>query len=154
MDRLDLSRLFTPARSSEAPVRPAVSGLCRPGVLGDARLTLRGGDDVGLAGLVGAGRTELARCIPRWLATKPKVLILDEPTGGIDVGAKAGVHAFIARLAEEGVAFLTISSELPDILGVSNRMVVRREGRIVASMPRNFPAMKPSWLPPPVSQWL
>jgi ABC-type sugar transport system ATPase subunit len=239
----DLSRLFTQARSSEMPVRLEVRGLSRKGVLKDIDLTLRGGEIVGLSGLVGAGRTELARClfgadkiksgeirldgkpvsihtpadavklgialvpedrklhalilgmgvrenlslpildrlgspfipsrarekslvagyirnlrirtphmeqrvmalsggnqqkvvIARWLATAPKVLILDEPTRGIDVGAKAEVHALIARLAEDGVAILMISSELPEILGMSHRVLVMRQGRIVADIPR------------------
>jgi ABC-type sugar transport system ATPase subunit len=74
--------------------------------------------------------------IAKWLATKPKVLILDEPTRGIDVGAKAEVHALIARLAEQGVAILMISSELPEILGMSQRILVMRQGRIVADIPR------------------
>ena len=74
--------------------------------------------------------------IARWLATKPKVLILDEPTRGIDVGAKAEVHALIARMAESGVAILMISSELPEILGMSHRVLVMRGGRIVAELPR------------------
>jgi len=239
----DLARLFTEARASDAPVRLEVRGLSRRGVLHDVSLSLRGGEIVGLAGLVGAGRTELARClfgadsisegeilldgakvdirspghavdlgialvpedrklqalilgmgvrenlslpvldrlgsplvpsrrreralasdyikslsirtphmeqrvsalsggnqqkvvIARWLATKPKVLILDEPTRGIDVGAKAEVHALIARLAEQGVAILMISSELPEILGMSHRILVMRGGRIVADIPR------------------
>jgi ABC-type sugar transport system ATPase subunit len=239
----DLARLFTEARASDAPVRLEVRGLSRRGVLHDVSLSLRGGEIVGLAGLVGAGRTELARClfgadsisegeilldgakvdirspghavdlgialvpedrklqalilgmgvrenlslpvldrlgspfvpsrrreralasdyirsltirtphmeqrvsalsggnqqkvvIARWLATKPKVLILDEPTRGIDVGAKAEVHALIARLAEQGVAILMISSELPEILGMSHRILVMRGGRIVAEIPR------------------
>jgi ABC-type sugar transport system ATPase subunit len=239
----DLARLFTAARSSDAPVRLEVRGLSRRGVLHDVSLSVRGGEVVGLAGLVGAGRTELARClfgadginageilldgsivnlrspghavdlgialvpedrklqalilgmgvrenlslpvldrlgspfvpsrrreralasdyirsltirtphmeqrvsalsggnqqkvvIARWLATKPKVLILDEPTRGIDVGAKAEVHALIARLAEQGVAILMISSELPEILGMSHRILVMRGGRIVAEIPR------------------
>jgi ABC-type sugar transport system ATPase subunit len=239
----DLSRLFTEARLSDAPVRLEVRGLSRRGVLHDVSFSVRGGEVVGLAGLVGAGRTELARClfgadainsgeivldgsvvnirtpgdavdlgialvpedrklqalilgmgvrenlslpmldrlgspfvpsrsreralvteyikslrirtphmeqrvsalsggnqqkvvIARWLATKPKVLILDEPTRGIDVGAKAEVHALIARLAEQGVAILMISSELPEILGMSHRILVMRGGRIVADIPR------------------
>jgi ABC-type sugar transport system ATPase subunit len=238
-----LSHLFTQARSGEAPVRLDVRGLSRKGVLHDVDFTVRGGEIVGLAGLVGAGRTELARClfgadrydageirldgqpvvirtpadavrlglglvpedrklhalilgmavrenislpvldrlgspifpsrkqerelvggfmeglrirtpsmeqrvatlsggnqqkvvIARWLATKPKVLILDEPTRGIDVGAKAEVHALIARLAEQGVAILMISSELPEVLGMSHRILVMRGGRIVADIPR------------------
>jgi ribose transport system ATP-binding protein len=239
----DLSRLFSQARQSAAPVRLEVRELSRRGVLRDISFTVRGGEVVGLAGLVGAGRTELARCIfgadpinsgeilldgspvtirtpgnavdlgialvpedrklqalilgmgvrenltlpvldrlgspylpsrsrekalvgdfikslrirtphmeqrvsalsggnqqkvvlARWLATHPKVLILDEPTRGIDVGAKAEVHALIARLAEEGVAILMISSELPEILGMSHRILVMRNGRIVADIPR------------------
>ena len=75
--------------------------------------------------------------IARWLATNPKALILDEPTRGIDVGAKAEVHALIARLAEQGVAILMISSELPEILGMSHRVLVMRAGRIVADIPRD-----------------
>ena len=74
--------------------------------------------------------------IARWLATKPKVLILDEPTRGIDVGAKAEVHALIARMAEAGVAILMISSELPEILGMSHRVLVMRGGRIVGEFAR------------------
>jgi ABC-type sugar transport system ATPase subunit len=241
----DLSHLFTRARLSEGPVRLEVRGLSRKRVLHDVNLAVRGGEIVGLAGLVGAGRTELARClfgadqfdagevlldgksvrlrtpadavnlgialvpedrklqalilgmsvrenlslplldrlgsrylpsrsrerelvdnyiqrlsirtpsmeqraralsggnqqkviIARWLATEPKVLILDEPTRGIDVGAKAEVHALIARLAEEGVAILMISSELPEILGMSHRVLVMCVGRIVADIPREM----------------
>jgi ABC-type sugar transport system ATPase subunit len=74
--------------------------------------------------------------IARWLVTKPKILILDEPTRGIDVGAKAEVHALIARLAESGVAILMISSKLPEILGMSHRVLVMRGGRIVAELSR------------------
>ncbi len=240
----DLSRLFTQAAPTDAPVRLEVRGLSRRGRLDDVSLTVRGGEIVGLAGLVGAGRSELARClfgadrfnageilldgepaairtpgdavnlgigyvpedrklqalvlgmgvrenvtlpvlgrlgspiapslgreralvdgyiksldirtphreqkvralsggnqqkvvIARWLATKPRVLILDEPTRGIDVGAKAEVHALIARLAEQGVAILMISSELPEILGMSHRVLVMRDGRIVADIPRD-----------------
>ena len=239
----DLARLFTQARATDAPVRLGVRGLCRGKVLHDIDLEVRAGEIVGLAGLVGAGRTELVRClfgadridrgeivldgrpvsirhpggavdlgialvpedrklqalilgmgvrenlslpvldrlgspfvpsrsqeralvreyiqslsirtphmeqrvaalsggnqqkvvIARWLATKPKVLILDEPTRGIDVGAKAEVHALIARLAEAGVAILMVSSELPEILGMSHRVLVMRGGRIVADIPR------------------
>jgi ABC-type sugar transport system ATPase subunit len=239
----DLARLFTHARETDAPVRLAVRGLSRGKALHDVDLEVRAGEIVGLAGLVGAGRTELVRClfgadridrgeilldgkpvtirtpgdavdlgialvpedrklqalvlgmgvrenlslpvldrlgspffpsrgreralageyiqslsirtphmeqrvaalsggnqqkvvIARWLATKPKVLILDEPTRGIDVGAKAEVHALIARLAEAGVAILMVSSELPEILGMSHRVLVMRGGRIVADLPR------------------
>ena len=239
----ELSHLFTQARLTDAPVRLDVQHLSKRRTLHDISFQVRGGEIVGFAGLVGSGRTELARClfgadhfdsgqilldgqkiairtpgdavhhgialvpedrklqalvlgmgvrenvtlpvldqfgsalfpsrareralvadsiqslrirtphmeqrvgalsggnqqkvvIARWLATKPKVLILDEPTRGIDVGAKAEVHALIARLAESGVAILMISSELPEILGMSHRVMVMRGGRIVAELSR------------------
>jgi ABC-type sugar transport system ATPase subunit len=68
--------------------------------------------------------------LAKWLATRPKVLILDEPTRGIDVGAKAEVHGLMSRLAGQGVGIIMISSELPEILGMSDRILVVREGRI------------------------
>ena len=75
--------------------------------------------------------------IAKWLAIKPQVLILDEPTRGIDVGAKAEVHKIIADLADEGVAILMISSELPEVLHVADRILVMHEGRITADIPRD-----------------
>ena len=84
-----------------------------------------------------SGGNQQTVVIARWLATAPKVLILDEPTRGIDVGAKAEVHALVAQLAEEGVSILMISSELPEILGMSNRILVMRSGRLVADIPRD-----------------
>jgi L-arabinose transport system ATP-binding protein len=73
--------------------------------------------------------------LARWLAREPRVLILDEPTRGIDVGAKAEVYALIRSLAASGVAVLFISSELPEILGISDRILVMREGRITGELP-------------------
>ncbi|MBT4577812.1 sugar ABC transporter ATP-binding protein [bacterium] len=70
--------------------------------------------------------------IARWLSLKPKILILDEPTRGIDVGAKAEIHNLLKELATEGVGVLMISSELPEILGVSDRILVMKEGHLVA----------------------
>jgi rhamnose transport system ATP-binding protein len=66
--------------------------------------------------------------IGKWLATRPKVIILDEPTKGIDIGSKAAVHAFISELASEGLSIVMISSELPEILGMSDRVMVMKEG--------------------------
>jgi ABC-type sugar transport system ATPase subunit len=68
----------------------------------------------------------------KWLSTRPSVLILDEPTRGIDVGAKAEIRARIDALAAEGMAILLISSELPEIMGMSDRILVMRERRIAA----------------------
>lgn len=74
--------------------------------------------------------------LAKWLATKPRILILDEPTKGIDVGTKAAVHEFMSKLASEGMAIIMISSELPEILGMSDRVAVMHEGNLVAIMDR------------------
>jgi rhamnose transport system ATP-binding protein len=68
--------------------------------------------------------------IGKWLATRPKVIILDEPTKGIDIGSKAAVHSFMSELAGEGLSVIMVSSELPEILGMSDRVLVMREGRM------------------------
>lgn len=69
--------------------------------------------------------------VARWLATKPKLLILDEPTQGVDVGAKSEIHKIIRGLAKEGLAVLMISSDLPEVLGMSDRVAVMRGGKLV-----------------------
>jgi len=74
--------------------------------------------------------------LAKWLATAPRVLIVDEPTRGIDVGTKAEVHLLLSRLAAEGVAVLMVSSELPEVLGMADRVLVMHEGRLVADIPR------------------
>jgi rhamnose transport system ATP-binding protein len=74
--------------------------------------------------------------IGKWLATQPKVIILDEPTKGIDIGSKAAVHAFMSELAAEGLAVIMVSSEIPEIVGMADRVVVMREGRMVGTYPR------------------
>jgi rhamnose transport system ATP-binding protein len=72
----------------------------------------------------------------KWLSTEPKVLIIDEPTRGIDVGTKAEVHRLLSDLAGQGLAVLMISSELPEVLGMADRVLVMREGRITAEIDR------------------
>jgi ribose transport system ATP-binding protein len=74
--------------------------------------------------------------VAKWLALEPRVLIMDEPTRGIDVGAKAEVHALMSRLAQAGVGIIMISSELPEILGMSDRVLVMSEGRVAAILGR------------------
>ncbi|MFB8386716.1 sugar ABC transporter ATP-binding protein [Microbacterium sp. NPDC055910] len=74
--------------------------------------------------------------IAKWLATQPDVLLLDEPTRGVDVGAKADIHTIIGELAAQGVAILLISSELPEVLAVSDRIYVLHEGRVSAEFDR------------------
>jgi ribose transport system ATP-binding protein len=74
--------------------------------------------------------------IGRWLLTQPKLLLLDEPTRGIDVGAKAEIYALMKRLADEGMSILVTSSELPELLAVCDRILVMCEGRLTADLPR------------------
>lgn len=83
-----------------------------------------------------SGGNQQKVALSRWLETKPRVLILDEPTQGIDVGAKAEIHALMGELAERGTAILMISSELPEILGMSDRVVVMRNGSIAGILER------------------
>ena len=74
--------------------------------------------------------------LAKWLATEPPVLIIDEPTRGIDVGTKAEVHRLLSELAGRASAILMISSELPEVLGMADRVLVMREGRITAEIDR------------------
>jgi rhamnose transport system ATP-binding protein len=74
--------------------------------------------------------------LSKWLAANPRILILDEPTHGVDVGTKADVHRTISGLAAQGLTILLISSELLEVLGMSDRILVMREGRLVAELPR------------------
>jgi len=83
-----------------------------------------------------SGGNQQKVALARWLETRPDVLILDEPTQGVDVGAKAEIHAIIQELAAQGLAVIMISSELPEILGMSDRVAVMRGGTIVAELPR------------------
>lgn len=88
--------------------------------------------DMPVAGLSGGNQQKIV--LARWLAANAKVLILDEPTRGVDVGAKAEIHALIAELAERGAAVLLISSELPELLSLSTRILVLRAGRLVGGL--------------------
>ena len=83
-----------------------------------------------------SGGNQQKVALARWLAVRPSVLILDEPTQGIDVGAKSEIHELMMELAEQGVAILMISSELPEILGMSDRVAVMRKGTICAVLDR------------------
>jgi ribose transport system ATP-binding protein len=73
--------------------------------------------------------------IAKWLAKNPKVLLLDEPTRGIDVGAKSEIYKLIRELASTGVGVLVVSSEIPEVLALANRVLVMCEGEITADMP-------------------
>ena len=90
--------------------------------------------DTVVAGLSGGNQQKIV--LARWLAAQSKILILDEPTRGVDVGAKAEIHALIGELAEQGAAILLISSELPELLNLSDRILVLRAGRMAGEVAR------------------
>ena len=79
-----------------------------------------------------SGGNQQKCCLAKWLARSPKLIILDEPTRGIDVGAKAEIHDLIDALTKQGMAVVMISSELPEIMGASDRIIVLYEGRKMA----------------------
>jgi rhamnose transport system ATP-binding protein len=89
-----------------------------------------------IAGTLSGGNQQKV-VLGKWLATNPRVLIIDEPTRGIDVGTKAEVHRLLSELASQGMGILMISSELPEILGMADRVLVMREGRITSEMGRS-----------------
>ena len=96
--------------------------------------------------------------IGRWLMTNPRILILDEPTRGIDVGAKAEIHKMISKFAAQGMAVIMISSELPEVLGMSDRIMVMHEGRVTGVLDRseanqvNIMSLASSQVAPPVAE--
>jgi rhamnose transport system ATP-binding protein len=142
----DRQGLITSASIRENIVLPILGRLARLGLTRPARerrvaeeraerLEVKAvGVDQVTAALSGGNRQKVA--IAKWLATDPTVLILDEPTHGIDVGTKAQVHRVIERLAQRGLAVLLISSDLPEILALSDRVLVVAEGRIVSELRR------------------
>ncbi|MFI8277806.1 sugar ABC transporter ATP-binding protein [Streptomyces sp. NPDC085929] len=124
LDRL--RRLRFVRRAAEQELAREYTGLLRvrtPSVEREVR-TLSGGNQQKVV-------------LARWLARRPAVLILDEPTRGIDVGAKAEIYRIIADLAEAGVALLVISSELPEVLGLADRVLVMQGGRITGALDRS-----------------
>src|ERR1700756_5213298 len=83
-----------------------------------------------------SGGNQQKVALARWLAVRPSVLILDEPTQGVDVGSKSEIHSIMVDLAERGLAIIMISSELPEILGMSDRIAVMHAGRIAGMLDR------------------
>ena len=92
-----------------------------------------GGADQPLRRLSGGNQQKVI--LARWLVLSPKVLIVDEPTRGVDVGAKSEVHALLDQLAAQGVAVIVISSELPELMSIADRIVTFREGVITGETP-------------------
>ncbi|MFB6710667.1 MULTISPECIES: sugar ABC transporter ATP-binding protein [unclassified Streptomyces] len=99
------------------------------------RLRLKYGRLADAVGVLSGGNQQKV-VLAKWLATEPSVLIVDEPTRGIDVGTKAEVHRLLSSLAADGLAVLMISSDLPEVIGMADRVLVMREGRLVAELPR------------------
>jgi len=83
-----------------------------------------------------SGGNQQKALIGRWMLTNPRILILDEPTRGIDVGAKAEIHRLVTEMARNGVAVIMISSEMPEVLGMSDRIMVMHEGRVTGFLDR------------------
>ena len=99
------------------------------------RLRVRApGPEAVTAGLSGGNQQKLV--MARWLAAECGILLVDEPTRGVDVGAKAEIHALLDQLAASGAGVLLISSELPELISLSTRILVLREGRLTAELPR------------------
>jgi rhamnose transport system ATP-binding protein len=136
--------LIMPAPIVDNITLPIAGRLSRFGFTdGDARRRVAGaamktydvratGIEQAVALLSGGNRQKVA--FAKWLATEPRVLILDEPTHGIDVGSKAQVHRIIAQLADAGLAILLISSDLPEVLAMSDRILVIADGELVAEL--------------------
>jgi D-xylose transport system ATP-binding protein len=100
------------------------------------RLTVKTANLGNLVGTLSGGNQQKV-LLARWLATEPKILLLDEPTRGVDVGAKVEIYNLIVQLAREGLAILMISSELPEVLGMSDRVLVMRQGEIAGILERD-----------------
>ena len=100
------------------------------------RLDLRAASlDQDVGNLSGGNQQKVV--IAKWLATQPQVIILDEPTKGIDIGSKAAVHEFMSELAAQGLSVIMVSSEIPEIIGMSDRVIVMRDGRIAAELTKD-----------------
>jgi ABC-type sugar transport system ATPase subunit len=117
-----------PWRYSESGYRNSAEDMRRA-----LRIACRGPEE---AVRVLSGGNQQKVILARWLLAKPKVLIVDEPTRGVDVGAKAEMHALLEELARKGAAVLVISSDLPEVLSISDRVLVLREGRLTGELPR------------------
>ncbi len=101
-----------------------------------SRLRVKTASAETLIGTLSGGNQQKA-ILARWLSEQVKVIVLDEPTRGIDIGAKSEIYALIHELAESGVAVVVVSSELPEVLGISDRVIVMREGGFAAEFPRS-----------------
>ena len=126
-----LTRLRRARRARAHPLRAAENAArARVGARGCSSSSTGSSDPVGTL----SGGNQQKVVLGKWLATEPKLLIVDEPTRGIDVGTKAEVHRLLSELAGRGVAVLMISSELPEVLGMADRVLVMHEGRLTGEL--------------------
>ncbi|WP_166876058.1 MULTISPECIES: sugar ABC transporter ATP-binding protein [unclassified Salinibacterium] len=114
------------------PGRTAKARAAAPGVLSSLEVSSQGVDQE-VQFLSGGNQQKVV--LAKWLATKPRLVLLDEPTRGIDVGAKIAVYRLMRELAASGVAILMVSSELPEVIGMSDRILVMHDGRIIGELP-------------------
>ncbi|WP_445407860.1 sugar ABC transporter ATP-binding protein [Streptomyces albidoflavus] len=126
-------------RDNALLVTRAVPGRARPPSARGAaalleRVRLRASADTQEVQYLSGGNQQKV-VIAKWLAARPRVLLFDEPTRGIDVGAKAAIHTLVRELAAEGLAVLIVSSELPELLGMSDRVLVMADGRLAGELP-------------------
>jgi ribose transport system ATP-binding protein len=98
------------------------------------QLRVKSPDDTCRVGNLSGGNQQKV-VLGKWLSLKPKVLLLDEPTRGIDVGAKQEIYQLMDQLASQGIAVLFVSSEMEEIIGMSDRVLVMHEGRITGELP-------------------
>ncbi|WP_047469360.1 sugar ABC transporter ATP-binding protein [Streptomyces sp. M10] len=126
-------------RDNALLVTRAVPGRARPASARGAaalleRVRLRASADTQEVQYLSGGNQQKV-VIAKWLAARPRVLLFDEPTRGVDVGAKAAIHTLVRELAAEGLAVLIVSSELPELLGMSDRVLVMADGRLAGELP-------------------
>jgi ABC-type sugar transport system ATPase subunit len=137
--------LVLPLSVAENIALPSLAGLSRRGWITPRRIAdFAAGwmERLGVKAASGAvpvgtlsGGNQQKVSLAKWLATRPRVILLDEPTRGVDVGAKAEIHALIRAMAAEGTAVLAISSELPELLQISDRIAVMARGRVAGVLP-------------------
>ena len=125
LDRLARWRVFVNERAERALVQEYATAL---------KIRMAGPEQI-VANLSGGNQQKVV--LARWLALRPRILIVDEPTRGIDIGAKVEVHSLLFEMARSGIAVIAISSELPEILAISDRIVTMREGRVTGNVSRD-----------------
>src|SRR5690349_4418295 len=141
-----LQGLVRPQNIAENISLTVLKTLARAGLIDRAKEESLAKDSIAKFGIRARGPRQIVRqlsggnqqkvVLAKWLATEPRILIMDEPTRGIDVGAKSEIHALMSALAGRGLGILLSSSELPEVLGMSDRVLVMKNGALVAEFDR------------------